>query len=90
MPRAAGIVGDGLGGRVREHALAVRGGRERDTARRPARRVHRSSAWAHTWRVQLFQEVVARTTQLDHAGQPSYLRSNFQRGVKSLPLSWTR
>jgi hypothetical protein len=24
-----------------------------------------------------------------YAGQPSYLRSNFQRGVKRLPVSWT-
>jgi hypothetical protein len=26
---------------------------------------------------------------LRRAGQPSFLRSNFQRGVKQLPISWT-
>jgi cytochrome P450 len=36
----------------------------------------------------LFEEVLARTTSLRYAGQPSYLRSNFQRGVKTLPVSW--
>ena len=34
-------------------------------------------------------EVLARTSSLRHAGQPSYLRSNLQRGVKRLPISWT-
>ena len=33
----------GLGGRVREHVLAVRRGRQRDPAQRPARRVHRAA-----------------------------------------------
>lgn len=36
----------------------------------------------------LFTEVLARTASLVCAGQPSYLRSNFQRGVKSLPVAW--
>jgi len=37
----------------------------------------------------LFSEVLARTSALISAGQPSYLRSNFQRGVKRLPVAWT-
>jgi cytochrome P450 len=37
----------------------------------------------------LFSEVVARTSALTYAGQPSHLRSNFQRGVKRLPVAWT-
>jgi cytochrome P450 len=37
----------------------------------------------------LFDEVLARTSNLSYAGPPSYLRSNFQRGVKRLPISWT-
>jgi hypothetical protein len=37
----------------------------------------------------LFAEVLARTSVLESAGPPSYLRSNFQRGVKRLPLAWT-
>ncbi|HTS99815.1 MAG TPA: cytochrome P450 [Streptosporangiaceae bacterium] len=36
----------------------------------------------------LFDEVLARTSALTPAGQPSYLRSNFQRGVKRLPVAW--
>ena len=47
---------------------------------------------AHLARTQmraLFDEVLARTSSLSYAGQPSYLRSNFQRGVKRLPISWT-
>jgi cytochrome P450 len=47
---------------------------------------------AHLARTQmrsLFDEVLARTSSLSYAGQPSYLRSNFQRGVKKLPISWT-
>jgi cytochrome P450 len=47
---------------------------------------------AHLARIQmrvLFEEVLARTSTLRSAGQPSYLRSNFQRGVKRLPISWT-
>jgi len=37
----------------------------------------------------LFEEVLARTSSIGYAGQPSYLRSNFQRGVKRLPVAWT-
>ena len=47
---------------------------------------------AHLARTQmsaLFTEVLARTSALDYAGPPSYLRSNFQRGVKRLPVAWT-
>ncbi len=47
---------------------------------------------AHLARIQtcaLFEEILARTSSLTYAGQPSYLRSNFQRGVKRLPVSWT-
>ena len=47
---------------------------------------------AHLARTQmraLFEEVLARTSSIRYAGQPSYLRSNFQRGVKRLPISWT-
>ncbi|HEX6521001.1 MAG TPA: cytochrome P450 [Streptosporangiaceae bacterium] len=47
---------------------------------------------AHLARTQmraLFGEVLARTSSLSYAGQPSYLRSNFQRGVKSLRIFWT-
>ena len=47
---------------------------------------------AHLARTQmraLFSEVLARTSALISAGQPSYLRSNFQRGVKRLPVAWT-
>jgi cytochrome P450 len=36
----------------------------------------------------LFDEVLSRTSALAFAGQPSYLRSNFQRGVKRLPVTW--
>jgi cytochrome P450 len=36
----------------------------------------------------LFAEVLARTSALTLAGEPSYLRSNFQRGVKRLPVAW--
>jgi cytochrome P450 len=47
---------------------------------------------AHLARAQmraLFAEVLARTSSLAYAGRPSYLRSNFQRGVKRLPVAWT-
>jgi cytochrome P450 len=47
---------------------------------------------AHLARTQmraLFAEVLARTSSLSYAGAPSYLRSNFQRGVKRLPVAWT-
>src|SRR5215472_12132939 len=47
---------------------------------------------AHLARTQmraLFAEVLARTSCLTYAGPPAYLRSNFQRGVKRLPITWT-
>jgi cytochrome P450 len=47
---------------------------------------------AHLARMQvqaLFTEVLGRTSALGYAGAPSFLRSNFQRGVKSLPITWT-
>ena len=37
----------------------------------------------------LFDEVLSRTSALAFAGAPSYLRSNFQRGVKRLPVTWS-
>jgi len=37
----------------------------------------------------LLGEVLARTSSLTCAGPPSYLRSNFQRGIKRLPVAWT-
>jgi cytochrome P450 len=37
----------------------------------------------------LFTEVLSRTSALGYAGQPAYLRSNFQRGIKRLPVAWT-
>ena len=48
---------------------------------------------AHLARAQmraLFGQLLARTTWLEAAGDPAYLRSNFQRGVKRLPLAWRR
>ena len=47
---------------------------------------------AHLARVQmtaLFTEVLTRTSWIEGAGEPAYLRSNFQRGVKRLPIRWT-
>jgi cytochrome P450 len=47
---------------------------------------------AHLARVQmraLFAEVLARTSALEPAGEPAFLRSNFQRGIKRLPIAWT-
>ncbi|MFN0179879.1 MAG: cytochrome P450 [Gemmatimonadales bacterium] len=38
----------------------------------------------------LFAAVVARMGHLEYAGQPAFLRSNFQRGVKRLPVRWSR
>jgi cytochrome P450 len=36
----------------------------------------------------LFGELLRRTSWIDAAGAPAYLRSNFQRGVKRLPIRW--
>lgn len=46
---------------------------------------------AHFARVQmthLFREVLTRTRAIHLAGEPALLRSNFQRGVKRLPIGW--
>ncbi len=48
---------------------------------------------AHLARVQLralFSELLSRTSWLEPAGDPAFLRSNFQRGVKRLPVRWQR
>ncbi len=48
---------------------------------------------AHLARVQmtaLFAELLAHTSVIEYAGQPTYLRSTFQRGVKHLPIRWRR
>ncbi len=48
---------------------------------------------AHLARVQmraLLAEVLAQMGRLQYDGPPTYLRSNFQRGVKRLPVSWSR
>jgi cytochrome P450 len=36
----------------------------------------------------LFGELLRRTSVLEPAGPPALLRSNFQRGVKRLPVRW--
>jgi hypothetical protein len=38
----------------------------------------------------LFAEVLTRMGHLEYNGKPEYLRSNFQRGVKRLPIRWSR
>jgi len=38
----------------------------------------------------LFSELLGRTNWIEATGEPSYLRSNFQRGVNRLPICWTR
>ena len=48
---------------------------------------------AHLARVQmkaLFAELLARTSVIEYAGPPTFLRSTFQRGVKHLPIRWRR
>jgi cytochrome P450 len=48
---------------------------------------------AHLARVQmkaLFAELLTRTSVIGYAGQSTYLRSTFQRGVKHLPIHWRR
>ena len=35
------------------------------------------------------QELLGRTTWIESAGDPVWLQSNFQRGVKRLPITWT-
>jgi cytochrome P450 len=36
----------------------------------------------------LFGELLRRTSVLEADGPPALLRSNFQRGVKRLPIRW--
>ena len=46
---------------------------------------------AHLARVQMrtmFTELLGRTAWVEAAGDPAWLRSNFQRGVKRLPIAW--
>ena len=38
----------------------------------------------------VFAEVLARMGRLEYDGRPAFLRSNFQRGVKRLPVRWSR
>ena len=38
----------------------------------------------------LFTQLLKRTSWIESAGEPAWLRSNFQRGVKRLPIAWTR
>jgi cytochrome P450 len=48
---------------------------------------------AHLARIQmraLFAEVLTQMDRLEYNGAPEYLRSNFQRGVKRLPVRWSR
>ncbi|HET8601706.1 MAG TPA: cytochrome P450 [Segeticoccus sp.] len=48
---------------------------------------------AHLARVQvrvMFTELLTRTSWIEAAGEPAWLRSNFQRGVKRLPIAWRR
>jgi cytochrome P450 len=47
---------------------------------------------AHLARTQLralFGELLRRTSWIEAAGEPALLRSNFQRGVKRLPIRWS-
>jgi cytochrome P450 len=47
---------------------------------------------AHLARTQmhaLFEELLIRTRSLTPSAPPTYLQSNFQRGIKRLPLAWT-
>jgi cytochrome P450 len=48
---------------------------------------------AHLARIQmrrLFEELLRRTSVITYAGEPAYLQSTFQRGVKHLPVHWRR
>ena len=37
----------------------------------------------------LFGELLTRTSWIEAAGDPAFLQSNFQRGVKTLPIRWS-
>lgn len=48
---------------------------------------------AYLARVQMrtmFTELLGRTSWIEPAGDPAWLRSNFQRGVKRFPITWQR
>ncbi|MGH3498116.1 MAG: cytochrome P450 [Nocardioidaceae bacterium] len=48
---------------------------------------------AHLARTQmraLFSALLARTSWIESAGEPALLQSSFQRGIKRLPIHWTR
>jgi len=36
----------------------------------------------------IFDEVIEQMGQVELAGEVEYLQSNFQRGVKRLPICW--
>ena len=36
----------------------------------------------------IFSEVLTHMGKIEYDGEPVYLRSNFQRGVKKLPIRW--
>lgn len=46
-------------------------------------------AWlARSMMTTMFTELFRRTSWLEAAGEPMWLQSNFQRGVKRLPITW--
>ncbi|HRW17755.1 MAG TPA: cytochrome P450 [Dermatophilaceae bacterium] len=46
-------------------------------------------AWlARSMMTTMFTELLGRTTWIEAAGEPVWLQSNFQRGVKRLPIAW--
>ncbi|MGV1007479.1 MAG: cytochrome P450 [Dermatophilaceae bacterium] len=45
---------------------------------------------ARTMMQAMFTEVLRRTEWIEAAGEPVWLQSNFQRGVKRLPIRWRR
>lgn len=38
----------------------------------------------------IFSELLTHTQNISYAGAPQFLRSNFQRGVKQLPIQWQK
>ena len=44
---------------------------------------------ARSMMTRMFTELLGRTTWIESAGDPVWLQSNFQRGVKRLPITWT-
>jgi len=46
-------------------------------------------AWlARSMMTTMFTQLLGRTSWLEPAGEPVWLQSNFQRGVKRLPITW--